>query len=47
MGNELGIDEKATSTNNAVSHQQFFNERDVCVQTGIRKGWNTVRGVKL
>jgi hypothetical protein len=47
MGNELGIDTKATSTNNAVSHQQFFNERDVCVQTGIRKGWNTVRGVKL
>ena len=47
MGNELGIDTKATSTNNAVSHQQFFNERDVCVQTGIRKGWNTVRRVKL
>ena len=47
MGNELGIDTKATSTNNAVSHQQFFNERDVCVQTGIKKGWNTVRGIKL
>ena len=47
MGNELGIDEKATSTNSAVSHQQFFNERDVCVQTGIEKGWKTVRGVKL
>ena len=47
LGNELGIDSKATSTNSAVSHQRFFNERDVCVQTGISKGWKTVRDVEL
>ena len=47
LGNELGIDDKATSTNSDISHQQFFSERDVCVQAGIRKGWQTVRGVKL
>jgi hypothetical protein len=47
LGNELGIDDKATSTNSAVSHQQFFSERDVCVAAGLRKGWKTVRGVKL
>ena len=47
LGNELGIDSKATSNNHAVSHQQFFNERDVCVQTGLRKGWKTVNGIKL
>lgn len=47
LGNELGIDNKATSTNSAISHQQFFNERDVCVQEGLKKGWQTVRGVKL
>jgi len=47
MGNELGIDNKATSTNGTVSHQQFFGERDICVQTGISKGWKTVRGIKL
>ena len=47
LGNELGIDNKATSTNSNVSHQQFFAERDVCVQTGLRQGWKTVRKVKL
>lgn len=47
LGNELGIDDKATSTNSSVSHKQFFSERDFCVQTGIKKGWKTVRGVKL
>ena len=47
LGNELGIDEKATSNNRAVSHQQFFSERDECVQEGLKKGWQTVRGVKL
>jgi len=47
LGNELGIDHKATSTNSAVSHQQFFSERDMCVQVGLRNGWKTVRGVKL
>ncbi len=29
LGNELGIDNKATSTNQAVSHEQFFHERDL------------------
>lgn len=47
LGNELGIDSKATSNNNAVSHQQFFTERDLCVQNGIRNGWNTVKGIKI
>lgn len=47
LGNELGIDAKATSTNQAVSHRQFFAERDTCVQAGLRKGWQTVRGIKL
>ena len=47
LGNELGIDDKATSTNRAVSHQQFFAQRDECVQEGLRKGWVTVKEVKL
>lgn len=47
MGNELGIDNKATSTNSAVSHQQFFSERDFCVQHALKNGWKTVRGVTL
>ncbi len=46
LGNELGIDTKATSTNQAVSHQQFFHERDLCVQAGLEQGWQTVRKVK-
>ena len=46
LGNELGIDDKATSTNSSVSHQQFFSERDLCIQAGLKKGWITVRGVK-
>jgi len=47
LGNELGIDNKATSTNSAVSHEQFFSERDVCVQAAIRGGWRTVKGITL
>lgn len=47
LGNELGIDDKATSTNGAVSHQQFFSERDLCVQNALKGGWNTVRNVTL
>tara|TARA_Y100000592_G_C5477915_1_gene323490 strand:+ start:1712 stop:3328 length:1617 start_codon:yes stop_codon:yes gene_type:complete len=47
LGNELGIDDKATSTNSSVSHQQFFSERDRCVQEGIKSGWKTVRGISL
>ena len=47
LGNELGIDDKATSTNSAVSHQQFFSERDMVVQNAIANGWDTVNGIKL
>ena len=47
LGNELGIDSKATSNNQETSHEQFFSERDVCVRTGLEKGWDTVRKVKL
>jgi len=47
LGNELGIDDKATSTNSSVSHQQFFSERDRCVQEGIKSGWKTVKGISL
>lgn len=47
LGNELGIDDKATSTNSSVSHKQFFGERDLCVQEGLKKGWKTVRSVQL
>ena len=47
LGNELGIDSKATSNNNQVSHQQFFSERDMCVQYAIKNGWDTVKSVKL
>jgi len=47
LGNELGIDNKATSTNSSVSHQQFFSERDRCVLGGLKRGWKTVRNIKL
>lgn len=47
LGNELGIDSKATSNNNETSHIQFFTERDYCVQEALKKGWQTVRGIKL
>jgi len=47
LGNELGIDDKATSTNSAVSHAQFFSERDGCVEAGLSKGWQTVKEIKL
>jgi len=46
-GNELGVDAKATSNNNETTHQQFFSERDLCVQSALRSGWKTVRGIKL
>jgi len=47
LGYELGIDNKATSTDSSVSHRQFFAERDICVQTAIKNGWKTVNGVAL
>jgi len=46
LGNELGVDSKATSNNQAVSHQQFFSERDMCVRTAIDGGWDTVEKIK-
>lgn len=46
LGNELGIDDKATSTNSSVSHEQFFSQRDICVQAGLKKGWKTVKDIK-
>ena len=45
FGNELGIDDKATSNNNDTTHQQFFHERDLCVQNAIKNGWETVRNL--
>jgi|7_EtaG_2_1085326.scaffolds.fasta_scaffold03990_6 hypothetical protein len=42
LGNELGVDEKATSNNNEVTHHEFFKERDYCVQNAIAGGWKTV-----
>ena len=46
LGNELGIDNKATSTNSAITHQQFFSERDLCIQEGLKYGWQTINGIK-
>ena len=46
LGNELGIDSKATSTDSSISHQRFFSERDECVRAGIRKGWKTVNSIR-
>ena len=42
-GNELGIDSKATSTNTNISHENFFSERDYCVQEARKNGWRLVR----
>lgn len=39
-GNELGIDEVASSNNKQISHKQFFSERDMCVSESLSKGWN-------
>ncbi len=46
LGYELGVDSKATSNNQAVSHKQFFSERDHCINNSIIGGWNTVNSVK-
>ena len=45
-GNELGIDSKATSNNQDVSHNQFFRERDLCIQNALKNGWKTVLGLE-
>jgi len=47
MGERLGTDSKATSTGINVSFQQFFSERDLCVQNAIKNGWKTVKEVNL
>jgi len=44
-GNELGIDNKATSTNTSLSHQAFFSERDYCVRKALEGGWRVVREI--
>jgi hypothetical protein len=44
-GYELGVDDKATSNNIAVPHEQFFSERDHCIQNAIKGGWKTVYNV--
>ena len=36
LGNELGIDDKATSTNRSVSHKQFL-EREICASRRPQK----------
>ncbi len=41
-GNELGIDDKATSNNNDTTHHQFFNERDLCIRNAVANGWELV-----
>ena len=46
LGYELGVDDKATSNNHAVSHHQFFAERDGCVANCLEGGWDTVCQVK-
>jgi hypothetical protein len=45
LGNELGIDSKATSNNGAVTHETFFSQRDECVQTALEGGWDTVKKI--
>ena len=47
LGNELGIDSKATSNNQETSHVQFFSQRDSCLAAGLQKGWKTVNEVTL
>ena len=44
-GYELGVDSKATSNNQAVSHEQFFSERDLCIRNALDGGWNTVNKI--
>jgi len=46
FGYELGVDSKATSNNQEVSHNQFFSERDFCINTALRGGWKTVNKVE-
>lgn len=46
-GYELGIDSKATSNNQDVSHRQFFHERDYCIQNALQGGWKTVKKIQL
>lgn len=42
---ELGIDAVASSNNIAVSHQQFFAERDEVIAKALAGGWKTLRKI--
>lgn len=44
-GEELGIDAVASSNNIAVSHEQFFKERDDVMKKAFEMGWKTVRNI--
>ena len=47
FGYELGVDSKATSNNHAVSHVQFFTERDMCIENCLNGNWETVNKIKI
>ena len=47
LGYELGVDSKATSNNQAVSHTQFFTERDMCIKNCLDGNWDTVNKIKI
>lgn len=47
LGEKLGVDNKATSCGNNGSYQQFFTERDLCVQNAIKNGWKTVKDISI
>jgi hypothetical protein len=42
-GNQLGIDDKATS--NTRNHFEFYPQRDYCIQRACEGGWKTVNNV--
>tara|TARA_Y100000310_G_scaffold345302_1_gene463542 strand:+ start:3195 stop:4823 length:1629 start_codon:yes stop_codon:yes gene_type:complete len=44
-GYELGVDDKATSNNIAVSYREFFTQRDYCIVKSIESGWETINGI--
>jgi hypothetical protein len=47
LGYELGVDSKATSNDQAVSHVQFFTERDMCIENCLKGNWETVNKIKI
>lgn len=46
-GEELGIDEVASSTGDGEKHIKFMYERSMCVAHSIYRGWKTVLGLRL